>query len=29
MMQLKWYSTTTIPNIVKKKPELQRKYPKL
>ena len=29
MMQLKWYSTTTIPNIVKKKTELQRKYPKL
>jgi hypothetical protein len=28
-MQLKWYSTTTYPNIVEKKLMLQRKYPKL
>ena len=29
IMQLKWYSTTTYPNIVEKKLMLQRKYPKL
>jgi hypothetical protein len=29
IMQLKWYSTTTFPNIVGEKIELERKYPKL
>jgi hypothetical protein len=29
LMQLKWNSTTTYPNIVEKKLVLQRKYPKL
>jgi hypothetical protein len=29
IMQLKWYSTTTFPNIMRKKIKHQRKYPKL